>query len=201
MENKKNVSTGTTGLLSIILMGVLLLFAVGQLLFCLISPHTVLGWIKNAHFSYYGISTASPSAFTNIAITSSFENLFGPAYIRIMSMYVFVLCLPPVYALLNLYFISQNGKSKKPFRSSTSDCLRSITLAFIVEFCFATVLYMIMKLIMRVLPFYFMYAMIAVAVYSVIVIILTMTFSGLINRMGTLRNLKKQERKRWKPKD
>ena len=192
----KKVSTQTTSFLSVILIVFLSLFALGQLVFCLISPDTVLTWLKNAHVAYYSASTAVAPKMTSFIMNQSFENLFSISYIRVMSLYVFVLCVPQIYALVNVYFISQNGSSNKPFRSSTNECLRSITLAFMIETFFATVLYVIMRLIMRALPFYFMYTMIAVAIYSITMVVFASTISGLINRMGELKTERAKQRKR-----
>lgn len=184
----KKVSTETTGLLSLILLIAVSVFAVGELIFSLLAAPTVLNWLESAHIALYTDSTAISAKMTEFIMDKSFQNLFSLGYIRVMAMYIFVLCTPLIYALFNIYFISKNGQSKKPFRSSTSACLRSITIAFIAEFAFATLLYLILKLIMRVLPFYFMYTMLAVALYSLVMIVFSMTISGLINRMGTLRN-------------
>lgn len=184
----KKVNTETTGLLSLILLIAVSVFAFGELIFSLLAAPTVLGWLENAHIAYYSDSTAISAKMTEFIIDKSFQNLFSLGYIRVMAMYIFVLCTPLIYALFNIYFISKNGQSKKPFRSSTSACLRSITIAFIAEFGMATVLYCILKLIMRTLPFYFMYTMLAVALYSLVIVVFSMTISGLINRMGTLRN-------------
>lgn len=184
----KKVSTETTGLLSLIMIAVVGIFSVGQLIFCMIGGETVLGWLENAHINYYSDSTAISSKMTQFIMDKSFQNLFSVSYIRVMSMYVFVLCIPLLYALFNIYFISRNGQSKKPFRSSTSACLRSITISFIAEFVFATLFFVVLKIIMRTLPFYFMYTMLAVALYSLVIVVFSMTISGLINRMGALRN-------------
>lgn len=184
----KKISTETTGLMSLILLAATGIFGIGQLVFSLISPETILGWLKSAHVSYYSASTAVAPKMTAFVMGQSFENLFTVGYIRIMSMYIFVLCLPLAYALFNIFLISQNGKSNKPFRSSTNACLKSVTIAFIGEFLLATILFVILKLIMRTLPFYFMYTMMAVALYSLVLITFSMTISGLINRMGDLRN-------------
>lgn len=184
----KKVSTETTGLLSLIMIAVVGIFSVGQLIFCMIGGETVLGWLENAHINYYSDSTAISSKMTQFIMDKSFQNLFSVSYIRVMSMYVFVLCIPLLYALFNIYFISRNGKSKKPFRSSTSACLRSITISFIAEFVFATLFFVVLKIIMRTLPFYFMYTMLVVALYSLVIVVFSMTISGLINRMGALRN-------------
>lgn len=184
----KKVTTETTALLSIILFGVISFFAVAQLIFCMIAGNMVLEWLKNAHIGFYVNSTAVSAGITKLVIDKSFQSMFSAAYIRVMSMYIFVLCLPVAYALFNIYLISKNGQGNKPFRSSTGACLRSITLAFTVEFLFATVLFVLLKLIMKVLPFYFMYAMVTVAVFSLIAIVFSLTVSALINRMGDLRN-------------
>ena len=194
----KKISTQTTSTLSALLIALLAVFALGQLVLCLISPATVLGWLKSAHTAYYSASTAVSPKMTAYIMSQSFENLFSASYIRVMSMYVFVLCIPLIYGLIHIFFISQNGSSNKPFRSSTNACLRTVTLSFIVEAGLATVLYLILKLIMRVLPFYFVYTMIAVAIYSLTMIIFSATISGLINRMGEIRNehAKKQLRKK-----
>ena len=184
----KKISNQTTSALSVILIAFIGVFAIGELVFSLISPETILGWLKNAHVAYYSASTAVAPKMTAFIMNQSFENLFNATYIRVMAMYVFVLCIPLIYALINIYFISQNGSSNKPFRSSTNACLRTIILSFIVETAFATVLYTVLKLIMRALPFYFMYTMIAVALYSLTIIVFASTISGLINRMGDLRN-------------
>ena len=195
----KKVSNQTTSLLSVILFGFIGVFAIGQLAFCLISPDTILGWLKNAHVAYYSASTAVAPKMTAFIMNQSFENLFNTTYIRVMSMYIFVLCIPLIYALIHIFFISQNGSSDKPFRSSTNECLRVITISFTVETVFATVLYTVLKLVMRTLPFYFVYTMIAVAIYSITIIIFASTISGLINRMGELKSehikkVKKQRR-------
>lgn len=196
----KKVSTETTSLLSIILLAVISLFAVGQLIFCLIAAPTVLEWLKNAHVAYYSASTAVAPKMTAFIMNQSFENLFSTTYIRVMSMYVFVLCVPLAYALLNIFFIAQNGRGDKPFRSSTSACLRVISIAFTVEFLVATVLYTVLRFVMRTLPFYFMYTMIAVAIYSLVLIVFSLTISSLINRMGDLRNehAKRVKREKYK---
>ena len=194
----KKVSTQTTSLLSVFFFSFIGILAIGQLVFCLISPDTVLGWLKNAHIAYYSASTAVAPKMTAFIMNQSFENLFNTTYIRVMSMYIFVLCIPLVYALVNIFFISQNGSSDKPFRSSTNECLRVITISFTVETIFSTVLYTVLKLIMRTLPFYFMYTMIAVAIYSLTMIVFASTISGLINRMGELKSerIKKVKRQR-----
>ena len=184
----KKVSTETTGILSLIMIAVVGVFSVGQLIFCMIGGETVLKWLENAHINYYSDSTAISSKMTQFIMDKSFQNLFSVSYIRVMSMYIFVLCIPLLYALFNIYFISRNGQSKKPFRSSTSACLRSVTISFIAEFIFATLFFVVLKIIMRTLPFYFMYTMLAVALYSLVIIIFSMTISGLINRMSALRN-------------
>ena len=196
----KKINAETTSLLSIILLAAISLFAVGQLVFCLIAAPTVLEWLKSAHVAYYSASTAVAPKMTAFIMNQSFINLFNETYIRVMSMYVFVLCVPLAYALLNIFFISQNGRSTKPFRSSTGACLRVISIAFTGEFLAATVLFAILKLVMRTLPFYFMYTMIAVALYSLVMIIFSLTISGLINRMGDLRNehAKKIKREKYK---
>ena len=196
----KKITAETTSLLSIILLAVISIFAVGQLIFCLISASTVLEWLKAAHVSFYSASTAVTPAFTKYVMNQSFLNLFTETYIRVMSMYIFVPCVPVAYALLNIFFISQNGRSDKPFRSSTGACLRIISISFIVEFLAATLLYSVLKFVMRTLPFYFMYTMIAVAVYSLVIIVFSLTISGLINRMGDLRNehAKKVKREKYK---
>ena len=184
--------------IDILLIGFLAVFSIGQLVLCLISPDTVLGWLKNAHTAYYSASTAVSPKMTAYIMSQSFENLFSASYIRVMSMYVFVLCIPLIYGLVHIFFISQNGSSDKPFRSSTNACLRVITLAFTVEVALSTVLYLVLKLIMRVLPFYFVYTMIAVAIYSLTIIVFASTISGLINRMGEIRNehARKERRKK-----
>lgn len=184
----KKISTETTGLLSLILLIAVSVFALGELIFSLLATPTVLGWLESAHIALYTDSTAISAKMTEFIMDKSFQNLFSLGYIRVMAMYIFVLCTPLIYALFNIFFISKNGQSKKPFRSSTSACLRGITIAFIAEFALATVLYLILKLIMKVLPFYFMYTMLAVALYSLVIVVFSMTISGLINRMGTLRN-------------
>ncbi|MBQ6380082.1 MAG: hypothetical protein IJJ41_00580 [Clostridia bacterium] len=196
----KKISAETTSVLSIILLAAVCLFAVGQLIFCLIAAPTVLGWLKSAHVAYYSASTAVAPKMTAYIMNQSFENLFSNTYIRVMSMYVFVLCVPLAYALLNIFFISQNGQSEKPFRSSTGACLRVISISFIGEFLVATVLFIILRIIMRALPFYFMYTMIAVALYSLTMLVFSLTISGLINRMGDLRNehAKKVKREKYK---
>ena len=53
---------------------------------------------------------------------------------------------------------------------------------------------------MRTLPFYFMYTMIAVAIYSLVLIVFSLTISSLINRMGDLRNehAKRVKREKYK---
>ena len=53
---------------------------------------------------------------------------------------------------------------------------------------------------MRALPFYFMYTMIAVALYSLAMVVFSLTISGLINRMSDLRNehAKKVKREKYK---
>ena len=184
----KKVSTETTGLLSLILLISVSVFAFGELIFSLLAAPTVLGWLESAHVSFYSNTTAISAKMIEFIMDKSFQNMFSLSYIRIMAMYIFVLCTPLIYALFNIYFISKNGQSKKPFRSSTSACLRSITIAFIAEFALSTVLFIILKIIIKPLPFYFMYAMLAVALYSLVIIVFSMTISGLINRMGTLRN-------------
>ena len=184
----KKISTETTGLLSLILLIAVSVFAFGELIFSLLAAPTILSWLESAHIAYYSDSTAISAKMTEFIIDKSFQNLFSLGYIRVMAMYIFVLCTPLIYALFNIYFISKNGQSKKPFRSSTSACLRSITIAFIAEFAMSTVLYLILKLTMRTLPFYFIYTMLAVALYSLVLVVFSMTISGLINRMGTLRN-------------
>ena len=184
----KKVSTETTGLLSLILLVSVSVFAFGELIFSLIAAPTVLGWLESAHVSFYSNTTAISSKMIEYIMDKSFQNMFTLSYIRIMAMYIFVLCTPLIYGLFNIYFISKNGQSKKPFRSSTSACLRSITIAFIAEFALSTVLFVILKIIVKTLPFYFMYTMLAVALYSLVIIVFSMTISGLINRMGMLRN-------------
>lgn len=197
----KKVNTETTSVLSLIIMSVVSLFGVGQLIFCLIAAPRVLEWLKTAHVAYYSASTAVAPKMTAYIMNQSFENLFNETYIRVMSMYIFVLCIPLAYALLNIYFISKNGQSDKPFRSSTAACLRVISLAFTAQFLVATVLFAILKLVMRVLPFYFMYTMVAVALYSLVLIVFSLTISGLINRMGDLRNEHAKQRKRERYKN
>ena len=200
----KKVSTQTTSFLSIIMIAFIAVFAVGELVFCLISPTTVLGWLKAAHTAYYSASTAVAPKMTAFILSKSFDNLFSVSYIRVMSMYIFVLCIPLIYGLINIFFISQNGSSGKPFRASTNACLRTVSISFMVEVGFATVFYIILKLVMKTLPFYFMYTMIAVAIYSLTMIVFSSTISGLINRMGDLRNerakqLQKQKAERAAP--
>jgi len=196
----KKISAETTSVLSIILLAAVSLFAVGQLIFCLIAAPTVLDWLKAAHVAYYSASTAVAPKMLAFVMNQSFLSLFNETYIRVMSMYVFVLCVPYAYGLLNIFFISQNGRSEKPFRSSTSECLRVISISFIAEFAVATVLFTILKIIMRALPFYFMYTMIAVALYSLAMVVFSLTISGLINRMSDLRNehAKKVKREKYK---
>lgn len=196
----KKISAETTSVLSIIMLAVISLFAVGQLIFCLIAAPTVLEWLKNSHVAYYSASTAVAPKMTAFIMNQSFENLFNNTYIRVMSMYVFVLCVPFAYGLLNIYFISKNGQSEKPFRASTAACLRVISISFVAEFLVATVLFVILKIIMRALPFYFMYTMIAVALYSLCMVVFSLTISGLINRMGDLRqeHAKKVKKERYK---
>lgn len=197
----KKITAETTSLLSIILLAAVTLFAVGQLIFCLIAAPTVLEWLKSAHVAYYAASTAVAPKMTAYIMNQSFINLFSETYIRVMSMYVFVLCVPLAYGLLNIFFISQNGRSDKPFRSSTSACLRMISVSFIGEFLVATLLYTILKIVMRTLPFYFMYTMVAVALYSLVIIVFALTISGLINRVGDLRNEQARKAKREKYKN
>lgn len=184
----KKISTETTGLLSLILLISVSVFALGELIFALIATPTVLSWLESAHISFYSNTTAISSKMIEFILDKSFQNMFSLSYIRIMAMYIFVLCTPLIYALFNIYFISKNGQSNKPFRSSTSACLRSVTIAFIAEFALSTVMFIILKLTIKPLPFYFMYTMLAVALYSLVIIVFSMTISGLINRMGTLRN-------------
>ena len=143
----KKISTETTGLLSLILLIAVSVFAFGELIFSLLATPTVLGWLESAHIALYTDSTAISAKMTEFIMDKSFQNLFSLGYIRVMAMYIFVLCTPLIYALFNIFFISKNGQSKKPFRSSTSACLRSVTIAFIAEFALATVLYLILKLI------------------------------------------------------
>ncbi len=184
----KKVSTETTGLLSLILLIAVSVFAFGELIFALLAAPTVLSWLESAHVAFYSNTTAISSKMIAYIMDKSFQNMFSLSYIRIMAMYIFVLCTPLIYALFNIYFISKNGQSKKPFRSSTSACLRSVTISFIAEFAIATVLFVVLKLIVKSLPFYFMYTMMAVAIYSLVMVVFSMTISGLINRMGMLRN-------------
>ena len=193
----KKVSTQTTSFFSIVFAAVLGIFAAGELAFALISPETILDWLKNAHVSYYSASTAVAPKMTAYIMNQSFVNLFSTTYIRVMAMYIFVLCVPLIYALIHIFFISQNGSSDKPFHSSTNACLKTITLSFLVEFGFATVLFAVMKLTMRALPFYFVYTMLAVAIYSLSMVLFALTISGLINRMGDLKlEREKEKRKR-----
>lgn len=184
----KKISSSKVSVISIVLMAIVSVFAVGQMLFALIGGNVILEWLKNAHIAYYTDATAVSAGITKLVIDKSFQSLFTVSYIRVMSMYIFVLCIPIVYALFNVYLIAKNGKGRKPFSSDTISCLKSIYLSFGLEFLLATVLFVILKLIMKVLPFYFMYAMAAVAVFSIIIIVVTLAYMSLITRMEELRD-------------
>lgn len=184
----KKISAAKSSVFSLIMLIAMSAFGIGELLFSLIGANTILGWLKNAHIAYYVNATAVSSGITKLVIDKSFQSLFTTGYIRVMAMYIFVLCIPVIYALFNVYLISKNGEGKRPFSSATSTALKSITFSFVAEFFLASVLFIILKLIMKVLPFYFMYAMIAVCVFSLVIIIVTISFNSLIERMNDLRS-------------
>jgi hypothetical protein len=182
---------------SLVLMVLVGASAVAIFITAMVSPSTISDWLLNRQVGIYANDASSVSdSLMKVLLSKPFGAVYTNGYIRTIGLYVLVLALPIVCALLNIYFLTRNASSNKPFKKSTSEYISTAAYCFAAEFCLSSVLFIVLKLINRAIPYYVTYTMIAVAVLSAVLFLSLMAFRSLIDRMKTITAEAKKHREK-----
>ena len=192
----KKITANFAGNFTMLLTIIFGVMAFAQLISALVAPDKIAEMFRNMAVNYYaGISDFK--AFWNEVNWEIYE----PKYIRMMSMFIFTLNIPIVYGLFNVHLICKNGESDKPFRASTKSGFVSMAIAAAAEIVLDVIVFIILKLVLKKIPFYIWYVVIAVAALSLVVLAVCLTIIALINKMSFLREEHKLARAEKKSKD
>ncbi len=187
MKKIKVKTAGNIALVFTVLLGV---FAVAQFIAAMVAADRIAEMLRNISVNYYSGVSDFPRVLWNEACTAVYE----PKYVRMMSMFIFTLCIPCVYALFNIYLICKNGEGNQPFGPYAKSGFLSVGYAFAAELFLDLVVFSVLKIVLKKIPFYMWYVVAAVAVLSVILVVLSAVFVSLINRANEIRQEHKKIR-------
>lgn len=172
---------------SLVIMVSVALFALVFFIMAMVAPNTLLDWMLNRHIGLYSNALSSVTANLVGAILSRpFQAVYTSGYIRTMGFLVLLLSIPVVYAMLNIYYLSCNAGSNRPFKKSTCDYIKATAYSFGTEFLLSTVLFIILRIINKSIPYYTCYAVASIAVLSAIIFVSMRVFLAMIDKMKEL---------------